>query len=63
MANYNAGDQKQELTDQNLNNLANLSPKDQKERLKKIVESGDNSNLSMADIPTIMRIVEIRSVK
>ena len=63
MANYNIGNQKQELTDQNLNDLAKLSPQDQKEKLKIIVESGDNSNLSMEDIPTIMRIIKIRSAK
>ena len=63
MANYNVGSQKQKLTNQNLNDLANLSPKDQKEKLKQIVESGDNSNLFLEDIPTIMRIIEIRSVK
>ena len=51
------------LTNKNLDDLANKSPAQQEEDLKEIVESGDNPNLKMSDIPTIMKIIKIRSVK
>ena len=51
------------LTNKNLDDLANKSPAQQEEDLKEIVESGDNPNLQMSDIPTIMKIIKIRSVK
>ena len=51
------------LTNENLDDLANKSPAKQEEDLKEIVKSGGNPNLQMSDIPTIMKIIKIRSVK
>ena len=51
------------LTNKNLDDLADKSPAQQEEDLKEIVKSGGNPNLQMSDIPTIMKIIKIRSVK
>jgi hypothetical protein len=51
------------LTNKNLDDLANKSPAQQEKDLKKIVKSGGNPNIQMSDIPTIMKIIKIRSAK